>query len=107
MAQRLQMAPDWADYDLVFCTSLGTAFKRQNVARAFKDALNRADLPNIRLHDLRHAAATIMLEMGVSARVAADRLKHSDVALTLRRYSHVTESLEADAAARIARALDG
>ena len=48
-----------------------------------------------------------MLETGVNPRVVADRLGHSDVALTLRRYSHVTESMEADAAARMARALDG
>jgi integrase len=59
------------------------------------------------LHGARHTAATIMLELGVNPRVVADWLGHADVALKLRRNSHVTETMEADAAARLARALDG
>jgi integrase len=104
---RLRLGPDWPDYDLVFCTSVGTALYRMNAHRALKQALRRAGLPDIRLHDLRHTCATLLLEAGENPRVVADRLGHSDVALTLRLYAHVTENMEAGAADRLARVLDG
>jgi integrase len=52
----------WADYDLVFCSAVGTPLLRRNVNRSFSTALKRAGLPaTIRFHDLRHAHATLML----------------------------------------------
>jgi integrase len=64
-------------------------------------------LLDIRVHDRRHTAATLMLEAGTNPRVVADRLGHAHVSITLARYSHVTESMEADSADRMARMLDG
>jgi integrase len=64
-------------------------------------------LPRIRLHDARHTHATLALGTGVNPRVVADRLGHSDVSLTLGLYSHVTQSVEADAAERVANAIFG
>ena len=104
--QWLRLGADWAGYDLAFSTSLGTALRDSDVHRMLKCALMRAGLPTVSPHAARHTAATLMLEAGVNPRVD-DRLGHADVAITLRRYSQVTDSMEADAAARMAKALHG
>jgi integrase len=107
-ADRLAAGPVWADYGLVFASQVGTARTRSAALYAFRVALTRAGLPaGLRLHDLRHTSATLMLLTGTPARVAADRLGHSSVGITLDRYSHVTPTMEADAVNRLARVLDG
>lgn len=101
-------ATDWADFDLVFCTHIGTPLIRRNVLRAFKQALARAGLPqSLRFHDLRHAHATLMLRAGVPLKVASGRLGHSSVGITADLYQHIAPDLDADAAERTARALGG
>jgi integrase len=80
----------------------------RNVIRGFKAALARAGLPgHYRVHDLRHAAATLMLAAGVHPKVASARLGHSTVGITLDLYTHSVEGLDADAAERIQRAVRG
>jgi integrase len=59
------------------------------------------------LHDARHTAATVMLGLGVPARVAMQILGHSQISLTLGTYSHVMPELSEDAAARVGRELFG
>ena len=63
--------------------------------------------PRIRLHDLRHTAASIMPSAGVPAKVASERLGHSTVSITLDLYSHVSPGLQEDAAERVAAAVFG
>jgi hypothetical protein len=58
----------------------------------------KTGLPDIRFHDLRHTAATLMLQQGVHPKVVQERLGHSNIALTLNTYSHVLPSMQ-DAAA--------
>jgi integrase len=67
----------------------------------FKALLTAAGLPNIRLHDLRHSCATLLLAQGVNPRVVMETLGHSQVSLTLNTYSHVLPALQQDAAARM------
>jgi integrase len=108
LADRLALGPDYASYDLVFSTRLGTALQARNVHRSFKAALGRAELPmTVRLHDLRHAAATMLLQAGVHPKVVSERLGHSTITLTLDTYSHVVPGLDADAAARLERVMQG
>jgi hypothetical protein len=59
-------------------------------------------VPCVRLRDLRHTAATLMLEAGVPAEIASERLGHSSIAMTLDRYSHVTEGMQQEAVRRVA-----
>jgi integrase len=61
----------------------------------------------IRLHDLRHAYATRLLEAGVHPKVVADLLGHASSSFTMDTYSHVVPSLRAGAAAVIDAALGG
>lgn len=55
----------------------------------FHPLLERAGLPRIRFHDLRHTAATLLLLADVHPKVVSEMLGHSDIAITLRIYSHV------------------
>lgn len=55
----------------------------------FYKVLAQAGLPRMRLHDLRHRAATILLSMGVNVKVVQEILGHSQVSMTLRKYAHV------------------
>jgi integrase len=60
-----------------------------------------ADLPRVRFHDLRHSHATQMLLAGVHPKVAQERLGHSTITTTLDLYSHVTDTMQIDAASRL------
>jgi integrase len=61
----------------------------------------------IRLHDLRHTHATVALGAGVHPKVVSERLGHANVSITLDLYSHVTETMQAEAAERIAELVFG
>src|SRR5947207_784357 len=61
---KLQAGTEWQERDLVFCTSLGTPLNPNKLLERFKTVLKRAELPDIRFHDLRHSAASILLSMG-------------------------------------------
>jgi integrase len=67
----------------------------------FKFIRKMQDLPTVRFHDLRHTHATQLLLAGVHPRIAQERLGHSTVALTLDLYSHVTKTMQEEAAAKI------
>ncbi|MGI8913342.1 MAG: tyrosine-type recombinase/integrase [Chloroflexota bacterium] len=106
--RRLLLGPDYGQHDMVFASATGSPLIARNVQRAFKLALRRADLPaTVRFHDLRHAAATMLLQAGVHPKVVSERLGHSTITLTLDTYSHVVPGLDADAANRLARVLGG
>ncbi len=60
-----------------------------------------ADLPRVRFHDLRHSHATQMLLAGVHPKIAQERLGHSSITTTLDLYSHVTDTMQTDAAIRL------
>lgn len=66
-----------------------------NVAkRSFKAALLRAGLPDMRFHDLRPTAATLLLSRGVHPKMVSEMLGHADIAITLRVYAHVLPNMQ-------------
>ena len=73
----------WTETGLVFTSSIGTALDERNVRRTFNEILRDAELPGLRLHDLRHTTATLLLTQGVHPRVVMETLGHSQVSLTL------------------------
>lgn len=80
--RRLQAAEracksDWENHDLVFCTGRGRPLAASNVLRALKRQAERAGVPDVSLHRLRHSAATAMLEEGVSAAATSRMLRHA------------------------------
>ncbi len=83
---------------LVFTNEPGRPVDASNLRRAFSKLLVRAGLPRIRFHDLRHTAATLLLSRGVHPKIASEMLGHATVAFTLDVYSHVTETMQREAA---------
>ena len=74
----------------MFATEIGTPLDRHNLTqRSFKPLLERAGLPEVRFHDLRHTCATILLSKGVHAKFVQELLGHATIAITLDTYSHV------------------
>lgn len=63
------------------------------------------DLPRVRFHDLRHSHATQLLASGVHPKIASERLGHASVGITLDLYSHVTDTMQSDAAVKLDSAM--
>ena len=85
----------------MFTTTIGTAIDKSGVHKALKAVLRAAGLPNIRYHDLRHTAATLLLTQGVDPRTIMETLGHSQISLTLNTYAHAMPALQREAAAKM------
>lgn len=106
LTERFRLGPAYEDHDLVFATEVGTPLHLRNLeARHFKAILRTAELPPVRLYDLRHTAASLMLANGENLKVVADRLGHASIKLTADVYSHVTPEVDRQAADRLAELL--
>lgn len=92
---------------LVFTRADGAGLDPDGVSGAFERLSGAAGLTRIRLHDLRHTAATLMLRAGAHPKVVQERLGHSSVAMTLDLYSHAVPSMGVEAADQIAALVDG
>lgn len=104
--EKAALREGYADHGLVFASAVGTPLNASNVCHRFKSALRRAGLSDgFRPHDLRHAAATLMLKAGVHPKVASERLGHATTQITLDLYTHAVQGMEAEAAGRIHEAL--
>jgi integrase len=73
------------------------------VTDALKSALRRAELPKVRVDDLRHTAATLQLEWGSHPKVVHEMLGHSTISITLDLYSHVAPAMHKEAVKRFGR----
>jgi len=98
LEQRLALGPAWADYDLVFPNEIGEPRHPSPVTRSFKSAVTAAGVPDIRFHDLRHTAATLLLTKGQHAKVVSEMLGHATITITLDTYSHYVSVLHEQAA---------
>lgn len=83
---------------LVLCTRNGNPVLARNLLRHFKKTCVNLKLPNLRFHDLRHTAATLLLSANVHPKIVQEMLGHSTIALTLDTYSHVIPSMQDKAA---------
>jgi len=72
------------------------------MTKLFRQMAEQAGLPQIRLHDLRHTHATLMLQAGVHPKVVSERLGHATVSITLDVYSHAIPALQESAASLVA-----
>ena len=96
--ERLRFGSVWQDNGLVFCNEIGEPIDATHVTvRPFRRLLERAGLPQIRFHDLRHTAATLLLGQGVHPKMVSEMLGHTQIAITLDLYSHVTPTMQRQA----------
>ncbi len=108
LEERLSMGAAWEDNDLVFANEVGRPIEGTNLIRRwFYPLLERADLPRVRFHDLRHTAATLLLGQGVHPKIVSEMLGHSQIAITLDLYSHVTPTMQRQAVEALEAALSG
>lgn len=91
----MRLSSLWRDHGLVFPSTAGTPLDYRNVARAFKDLLKRASLPpTVRLYDLRHTCATLLLARNVHPKYVQELLGHASITLTLDTDSHVLPGMD-------------
>lgn len=110
--ERLQLErsdnPRWAERGYLFPSEVGTKLIQSNVRRAFKDALERAGLPRrIRIHDLRHTAATNLIAAGNDVATVQYITGHKDSAVLLEIYTHHQEARNRAAVERVAQKRKG
>ncbi|MGD8457030.1 MAG: site-specific integrase [Anaerolineales bacterium] len=89
---------DWIDLDLIFPSQIGSPVTPSNLRRAFRRLLKASGLPHIRFHDLRHTAASLMLNHGIPVLIASKRLGHSKPSITMDVYGHLIPSKQEEAA---------
>jgi integrase len=97
-SERLATGDKWVEHGLIFTNSFGGPIHHRNLLRDFYRQLKSAGLPRIRFHDLRHTAASLMLNNGVPALVLSRRLGHSKASITLDVYGHLIPAMQAEAA---------
>jgi len=99
--RRVSPGPQWRGEDLVFCSAFGARLDPSRINPELNKALAKAGLERVRVHDLRHTFATLMLKQREHPRVVQEMLGHSSIMLTLDTHSHVSESMQRDAADRL------
>jgi integrase len=98
----LKLGAAWQAFDLIFFSEEGTPLSIPNLTyRYFRSILTKAKLPQIRLYDLRHSCATLLLIAEENPKVLSERLGHSTIVLTLDTYSHVLPHMQQSASARL------
>ena len=98
-----QLGSSYEDNGLVFPGPMGKALDPATLTRNFEKLVRRVGKSHIRLHDLRHFHASLLLKAGVHLKVVQERLGHSSIAITADTYSHVAPSLQREAADVFAR----
>jgi len=84
--------------DYVVASPTGEPIHPDRFSQCFRDILCGLDTPRIRLHDLRHTHATLLLKAHTPIKVVSERLGHSSPAFTMATYQHVLPGMQADAA---------
>ena len=82
--------------DLVFCNQDGRPLDPCTVTHNFARIVRRADLGEVRFHDLRHTFASLALLRGAKPKVISEALGHSSVAFTMDTYSHIMSGTQED-----------
>jgi integrase len=95
--ERIAAGSDWRDTGLVFTTALGGFIEPRNASRMFHNVCARADVPQLRVHDLRHSCATLLFTMGVQPATVQRILRHSSITVTTGTYAEVIEAVQRDA----------
>ena len=101
-AERLLWGAGYATHDLVFAHLDGKPLDPHAVYKTFVTLVADLGLPKVRLHDLRHTHATLMLSAGTPVHVVSRRLGHANPSITLGVYAHVLPTADREAAEALA-----
>ncbi len=92
--QRLKVGEKWENRDLVFPGLTGGYMSPAHLDDDFAKLVQKAGLPPMPFHDLRHSAATILIGMGINPKVIQELLGHSDISITLGIYGHLFPTMQ-------------
>jgi integrase len=100
--EQLLLGEAYQKNNLVFCKADGAKIDPREFTKRFPAYYSKKqELPRVRLHDLRHTHASLLLARGVHPKVVQERLGHSSITMTLDLYSHMTPGLDEAAAATL------
>lgn len=105
MYDDLAEKPGFHNLGYVVCKENGKPYHPDSMTQKWERFVDKANLPKIRLHDLRHSNATAPIAAGVSAKVVQHRLGHADVSITLNTYTHVLPEMDEDASSKLNQSL--
>jgi integrase len=103
---RAQWASAYEDGDLVFARENGAPLRPDYVTKRFAALAAEAGLRQVRLHDLRHGAASLMLSAGVPMAIVSKMLRHSSIGITVDTYHHLDPDTARAASDAIGQLLD-
>jgi integrase len=108
LEEKLKFGAAYGKLDLVFASEVGTPIQPKNLLdRHFRPLLTKAELPILRLYDLRHTTATLLLSAGENPKVVSERLGHASIVLTLDTYSHVLPTMQESATNKLEKMMSG
>jgi integrase len=105
-AERLRLGSLWEDQGFVFTNHTGGPLHVNSLVAQYEKLIKTAEVPRIRFHDLRHTSATLLLAQDIHPKIVQERLGHADIGMTLNRYSHVTPSMQREAAEALDKAIE-
>ena len=88
--------------NLIFCNEEGNFLDEHNLRnRVFKPALDRAGLRKVRIHDLRHTFASLLINQGENLKYVQQQLGHSSITTTVDRYGHLMPDAHKNASEKL------
>jgi integrase len=105
-AEKLLLGEGYQDQEFVFAQADGRPWFPPTITNRWKRLLTRLGLPRIRLHDVRHTHASVMIAEGEPVKVVQERLGHTTPAYTMFKYQKVLPGMQAAAAERFAKLVD-
>lgn len=106
-AERKAFGTSYQDHGKLMCHPNGTLIHPDTVTRRFNKLVDRAGVPRIRLHDVRHTYATLSLDSGIDPKIVSDRIGHANMAYTLQIYTHRSTGRDKTAAEKVAGIIFG
>jgi integrase len=107
LEERMAWGPARQETGLVFVREDGSPIHPQRLSQWFAQAVRRAGLPPIRLHDVRHSYSTALIRAGVPVKTVSQRIGHASATITMTIYQHVLPGDDEQAAITGARAIFG
>ncbi|EJS59957.1 site-specific integrase [Bacillus cereus] len=105
--EKLRFGNAYSDSNLIVCTMSGNFVYRDYFRKCYYKIIQKANVPKIKFHDLRHTHATLLLKQGVNPKIVSERLGHSNISMTLSIYSHVLPNMQEDAVKNFAKNIFG
>ncbi|WP_249312944.1 tyrosine-type recombinase/integrase [Lederbergia citrea] len=101
--EKMKMRDQWIEekHEWLFCNEDGTHFYPTTPTTWWRRFINSSGIRFIRLHELRHTSATLLINQGVHAKIISKRLGHSGIRITMDTYGHALQSADEGAAEKL------